>query len=209
MQVAQKLSQQGYDPFGQKGVWLEFNRSGTGFETVVDVQPLRTVEMVNGRRVEVVAESELTYDLAAQALDVCPDLNELMESYRLSEEQVRTIAEGSGDPEEVDAVWGWSQKSAEAPSAPAVRQEAPAPVQPKPAPVQAPAPAPVAVKAAPVVAPPAVEELDEEALLLQKLQEARAKKLAAAAKPAAPVVAEASQLDLPDDDFESLFKRRG
>jgi hypothetical protein len=207
--AAQKLSQQGYDPFGQKGVWLEFNRSGMGFETVVDVQPLRTVEMVNGRRVEVVAESELTYDLAAQALDVCPDLNELMESYRLSEEQVRTIVEGSGDPEEVDAVWGWSQKSAEAPSAPVARQEAPAPVQPKPAPVQAPAPAPVPVKAAPVVAPPAVEEPDEEALLLQKLQEARAKKLAAAAKPAAPVVAEASQLDLPDDDFESLFKRRG
>jgi hypothetical protein len=60
----------------------------------------------------------------------------------------------------------------------------------------------------PVKAAPVAEELDEEALLLKKLEEARAKKLAAAAKPAAPQV-EVSQLDLPDDDFESLFKRRG
>lgn len=211
--AAQKLSQQGYDPFGPKGVWFEFNRSGLGFDTVVDVQPLRVIEQINGRRVEVIAESELTYDLAEYALDVCPDLNELMESYRLSPEQVEKIVNGSGDPEEVDAIWDWAQKSSEPPKVANndplpnwAAEESPTPIsalpKPAPKPVQV-APPPVAVKA---------DEDDEETLLLKKLEEARAKKLAAklpALTPPPVTTADKNPLDLTDEEFEATFQTRG
>lgn len=216
--LVQRLSQQGYDPCGVNGVWIEFNRSGKGFETDVTPEAHRVLQTIQdgttGRtiRTEVIMDSELTYDLATRALEVCPDLKEMMEGARLSDEQITKLVNGSGDPAEVDEIWGWSQKSKEeVPVTPPAPRPAPAPTPPPaPAPKPAPAPAPVAE----------AEVEDEEAAMMRKLAELRAKKAAAVNATPAPApapkpapaqtgVSAEDLLSMGEEDFEAQFKSRG
>lgn len=215
-----KLLQKEINPMGVRGIWWEFTRVGTGFQTKDNVQPAR-ISRPDGS--EVYDFHVLTAEIAAAALEALPDLNEEMERIRRPDEVLEQLA-NTDDPAEVNRILGIRDQAEEGDdmdlegAAPAEGGEAVSEVddsfdEPKPAARAAAKPA-----TPPPAEEPAVEEEDEEAVLARKMAELKAKKAAAAkagAKPAAPAAAapkvtpKATESFDPatasDEDFEAAF----
>jgi hypothetical protein len=182
LDAAIKLVQEnhGIDPLDiDAGVWFDFRRSGRGPTTNHTVTPVTETVNVNGRNLMAIKGAALTDAQLEQAFKECPDLKVENLMRVVSPEQVRLLVKGSGDPEEVDKVFGLSQN--------ADREKSPTPVgkpQVKPT-VKVEAPAPAKAPA------PVVDDLDAQIARLQ------AQKAAKAPKPAPQ--------NLSEEDFDALF----
>lgn len=216
-----RFTAKGIDPTGRKGVWFEFTRSGKASPTSDSVRPVRVTKVKDGEEVEVLDVHVISNEDLTKALEVLPDLNELMEKGRIRRDQIEALvalaksSEGACDPDEVDRILvdrilevnkredskssassdDWSEVD-EAKSS----KSAPAPVGDDD--FDAPAPA----KTAPAPAATAAED-DEEAELERKLAAKRADK-AAKAKAAAAATTKAPPATKPletEEDLDSIF----
>jgi ssDNA-binding Zn-finger/Zn-ribbon topoisomerase 1 len=169
-----------------------------------------------GKKVRVEVPAPMTQEQIEKALKTCPDLAKEVVK-QISAETIEALVKCSGDPEEVDRIWPPEEKKA-APAKTETKTEAtgtegfsdeglvgddltPA-VNEEPK-----VEAKVSVKEEPKAAP-AVEEDDEEALLMKQLAEAKARK--AAAKAAAEKKTETATAGLGKsvdnaDDFLAQF----
>lgn len=202
-----KLLQREINPMGARGIWWEFSRTGTGFQTKDTVHPSR-IARPDGS--EILDFHVLTPEIAAAALQALPDLNEEMERIRRPEEVLEQLAV-TDDPTEVNRILGIKDQveegdlEAEAGSEGGAAEGAVEGVsdiddsfdEPKPA---------AKAAAKPAAPAPEPEEEDEEAKLERLLAESRAKKAAAAnkaaAKPAAPPKAAAGQTPKAEATFD-------
>ncbi len=180
---AKKLLQNGHTPMGVRGIWWEFTRTGSGFNTKDDVRPHR-ISRPDGS--EVLDFHVLTSEIAVMALETLPDLNEEMEKQRITASQIEELIGCGDDPDEVDRILGIKESksygssradstSAEADPIAADDEE----TAQQAAVGQWKKPAQKAVEAV------SADEDDDEAAALAALAAARAKKAKAAAKPAA------------------------
>lgn len=177
------------------GFLVRITRTGTGLQTDYDAEPVTETRQVDGvGEVEVIKAAPLSDADLEQAVASIPDLGSSTLIRHLTKEQIQMLVDSKGVPDVVETVLNMSQKVKTTDNAALTDEDdvaeapAPAPVQAKtPAPTPTPAPAP----AAPVVQAAAPAAEDEEAELMRKLEEARARK-AAAAKPAATPVAAAA-----------------
>ena len=99
-----RLRKDGYDPFGVQGVWFEFSRPDRGGRTDT-VRAVRESTIVNGQKMDFVKTHDLTRETLQAAIESLPDLEEMRESYRLTQDQIERMVNGSGDPTEIDAIW--------------------------------------------------------------------------------------------------------
>ncbi len=217
-----ELTQMGIDGIDpEQGVWFNFKRTGKGIE----VQD--TVEVVMDRQgLQMTLKlAPLSEEQCRQGLAMLPDLLDVVTV--ISSEQIGMLVTGSGDPDEVDAVFN---QSATRESSPAIRTSSVG-VQGRNVAIQAattvaatnavvateqakPAAVTTSVVTQAVEAPESVVEEngdDEEAALQRQLEALRAAKLAKAtpvttAKPAAPTPPPAATVaDLNDQDFLKMF----
>jgi hypothetical protein len=166
------------------GVWFHFKRSGLRVSDMnFTVETVMEDEVINGRKVKSIKPAPLSDDELGQILESVPDLNaEIVRAIGL--EKITALVESGGDPEEVSRILA----DGAAPAAPAPKPIAPKPIVAAPAPVAKPTPKPVE---APVFT---ADDEDEEAAMMRKLAEIRAKKSASAA---APPPADNSDLEFP------------
>ncbi len=113
-EACRKLNQQmGLDPCGVKGVWFECTRNGPASRDSDDVQPVQIFNKEDGSsKLDFHVLDNATLIAASQAI---PDLGELMEKGRITDEQITALVdcERRGcDPEEVDRILG-IEKAAE------------------------------------------------------------------------------------------------
>jgi hypothetical protein len=91
------------------GVWVRFSRKGTGFSSSYSVEPVLEKTIINGKAVTMPKEAPLTDEQLTQAY-ACPSLTALPWMRRVNLEQMRMLAECSGDPEEVEMILNLAQK---------------------------------------------------------------------------------------------------
>jgi len=182
------------------GAWLKITRTGTGLNTDYTATIVKEATVLaNGKRATVVKPAPLSDEQLGQALAL-PDVKTSTQLIRrLTSDQVRVLAYGSGSPEEVEAVMNM-----------AGRPDAPGP-SPRPSPAQA-RPAPVAVVSQ-VQASVVEEEEDADEKAIREAQARMAAKKAAAASAsasakAAPSVKTKAILPLDDDIDEDEFAAR-
>lgn len=136
--------EEGVDPTDvNSGCWIQFTRTGQGIQVQDKVERVyeRTIE--NGKKVSVLKLAPVSPELQEQALKTLPDLSVPPMTRVLSREQVQALTECSGEPEEVDAIMGLSQRAegerSPEPETVATPTTAPAPKAPaKAAPTQSP-----------------------------------------------------------------------
>ena len=166
----------GYDPFHpDHGVWINFNRVGTGTDT--DVVPTIVMETREDHS-KIVKEAPLTAQQKRQALaqGSCADLNHCLRE--LTYKQILALTQSGGDPKVVEMVL-----STELPAVQAQPSEEPT-LRSRVAQVDPPAPpAPPAVKETPAPVDP--DELAAQGLRAQ-LAELEAKRQAKKPVPASP-----------------------
>lgn len=181
------------------GAWVEVTRTGKGRNTEYTSRIAQEHTTVNGQRAKVTKVSGLTDAQLQQAFDL-PDLDSGSIIRKLSRDQVRMLAEGSGVPEEVEAILNLGQVNTRKEESPA-----PAPVRAPEAPRAAPTPAQVKVQAAPAV-PPVDPQAAAIAALQAQLAALMAPKAATpAAAPAAPQAPVEDVKSMSDDDFMAKF----
>lgn len=100
------------DPFHpDQGVYFEIKRNGYGSQVTTSVSILQEALKVDGR----VSWLTKTVPLSDEQLDYLvnnmPDLNSVVRE--LSEDQIRLIANSSGDPAEIDEIWAMGTEAAE------------------------------------------------------------------------------------------------
>ncbi len=183
------------DPFAlNAGVFFKFSRQGEKINTEYSVSVSK--EEVAGPGGELYERNKTAPLSGADVEQIKTKAMDLLTAHGatvLTEAQIKALVECDEDPATVDAIFDQVQKATPA------EQVASSPAaKPTPKPVQTPAPAPAAkpvVKTAPAPAPtsaPApVGEDDEEAALLKKLEETRARKAAEKAAAQAAQVAQA------------------
>ena len=187
-----------------KGVYFVMKRSGAGslasFECSVYQEEIAPETFKTKL-------APLSDDTLEKALKNLPDLSTI--ARKLTASQIQLLVESSGDPEEVDAIFGMSQRREASPSSLPPAQEAPTPTAPVEdlstltalTPAFTPAP----------VAPVAPAEEDEEAKLMAQLEAARAAKAAKAAKltkattPAATGIPNPMDPSINPKDFAAMF----
>ncbi len=175
------------------GAWVEFSRTGTGRSTEYDAVIAQEHTTVNGVRAKITKVTSFTDAQTNQALTL-PDLDSQSIVRKISREQIRMLADGSGTPEEVEAILNMGQRVDRA-------EASPAPVA-----------APKAVVAKPVAAPtpvaaPKVDVVDPQAAQIAALQAQLAALQAKPAPKTAPVPATpaAAANALSDEDFLSKY----
>lgn len=207
----------GYDLLDiDEGVWLNINRSGDGISPPDTVDVKRTEVEVPGTRGKayVVQPAPLTDEQCERALKECPNLK-TRGGVLLTYEQIEALTKCSGNPEEVDAIFGNASDADASDAGAAVDEAAPATREEK-APPAAP-PAKSEVKTTPVT-PPKLSDEQIQARLKQiaekKAAEAKAKAEAEAkARAEAEAAAAASTatdptsaaMDLDDESFAALY----
>jgi hypothetical protein len=215
------------------GFWVRVTRTGTGLQTDYEAEVVVEMKTLpNGEEYPVTKLAPLSDADLEQALASIPDLGSSQLVRRLTKDQIQMLVDSKGNPDVVETVLNMSQKVK---TADTVVEEDEAEAEPivttgtvattNPPPVQLTVTLPPSVQVTPAVMvelkethATAMAELDEEAELMRKLQETRAKKAAAAAattsapvqqpvsKPAT-VVKAANPLDpsMSDDDFMRLY----
>jgi len=107
------------DPIdGDQGVWFRITRVATG-DRPNDVRDSVSIVMVQKNvqvdgqmmTVEVLKDAKLTEADFEQAMQKCADLPTY--SPRISDDQIDMLVKSSGDPEEVDKIWGISHSTEE------------------------------------------------------------------------------------------------
>jgi hypothetical protein len=171
-EIARVLTEDGIEALEpDQGVWFRFSRTGKGIDTqdTVTVEYESVKDSATGRVVRTVKLAPLTDAQAEKALKDCPDLTTTVTI--ISKEQIKLLTECSGEDEEVDAIFALGKKKEASPK-PSTATRTPAPQQPK-----------TETKAEAKVETPAPEAPveDEETAILKALEEARARKAAAAA----------------------------
>lgn len=175
----------GFDPLDiDGGCWFNIKRTGKKLDTVETCEVVMEDVTVGDRKLKDIKRAPLTEEQCTKALNECKDLASV--GTLLTFDQIAAIANSSGDPEEIDAIFAQTETKSEAKtSAPATKTVAKqpeavaAPATPKTAPVaetKAPATTPAAKSVDPGVA--------------QRLAQIAAKKAAEAAAEAARVKAE-------------------
>lgn len=98
---------EGIDPFApDQGVWFKIIRSGNGVQPPDSVEiEQEFVDASNPRKGKITLMAPLSDEAAAKALDECRSLDTLG-GYVLSYKQIEALVKSSGDPEEVDAIFG-------------------------------------------------------------------------------------------------------
>lgn len=154
--------EQGYDILGiEDGVWVDFVREGTAFNNTTYSCEIVTETVVaeNGRKAKVDKQDPLTDADFDAIVATCPDLATV--GRFLTDEQIQRLVDSEGDPEVVDAVFNEGRAEASA---------SPKKVQAKPETRKI----EKVEKSEPKAAPG--PEVDEEAAMLAKLAEIRARK---------------------------------
>lgn len=213
--VIDELVKDGIDPTApEQGVWFNIKRTGRGIEVTDKVEVVKVKEKIDGRLVESIKMAPLTQEQLDKADEICPDLTEVVRV--LTVQQIKMLVDGTGDPEEVDAIFNASEKRER--SAPPVRENSAGLKQQSTTPVTK----PVETKTDPKVetkAPPETKTEspvtessdDEEAALLalqaKQLAELRAKKAKSDAKAAKPEVKSAASgtEQLSDEEYALMF----
>jgi hypothetical protein len=200
------------NPTGRIGVFFEFARVGKAGPKSDSVQPHRINKVIQGEEVQVLDFFRIPDCLLQTAQDALPDLIELRDRQRLTDEQVQKLVDateiggGSVEPNVVDEIMGVKK-------AIRVEQENWANEMPL-APITTSTP-----KAAPQVAeddvlfgetlPPKVEVKVTPVAPKVEAPKVEAPKVEApkveAPKPVAPVAKAESAAIVSDDDFDSLF----
>lgn len=189
-----------------QGVWFNIKRTGKFRDAQDTVEVVMEVRRDGGRITQELKLAPLSEAQLKQALDVLPDLTEVVTV--LGRDQIGALVTGSGDPEEVEAVFNMGTRR----ETPRVYQQSAG------LPVPTPTPIVISVSAAPVApvaAPEAVTEPesdDGEAALLAQLAALKAAKAAKAAPAvaaaplpiAAPTIAATTE-DMSNEDFLKLF----
>ena len=186
MEVIQELLKMGVDPIAaNKGVFLNFKRTGMGLNTVHRCTVEKETFMVDGQPAERIKLAPLTEETLNKMQQEGWDLSNMFRD--LPDSEIQRLINGNGDTDVVDSVFA-NPGDADEPSPEELSAStmvvAPTPVA-KPAPVVVAPPAPVV--AAPVVVAAPAPVVDEMAALRAELAAMKA----AAAKPApvaAPVV---------------------
>lgn len=186
-----------------QGVWFNIKRSGKNFNDIQD-----TVEIVMDRQGKVMTykNAALSADQVKAALEILPDLTTV--ATYLARDQVGALVTGSGDAEEVDAIFNQGRKET---SAVPIRTTS---VVVKPAqvtvPTPAPTPTPAAVVAEAPAAPAAPAVNPDIAALMAQIAALQAQaaatppvELPKAAPPPPP--AAVNSASLPDEDFLKHF----
>lgn len=106
--LLKKLQGEGYDAFDpNKGLWLNFIRSGQGINVKDTIEVATTpvdVPGVPGGKAFVYMAAPMTAEQKAKALKICPDLSKDVVKV-ITPEQVQQLVACSGDPNEVDRIW--------------------------------------------------------------------------------------------------------
>lgn len=103
-----ELKDQKIDPLDlSQGVWFEINKTTKdGNDTVTVAQEPFSVE---GQTYYRPKKAPLDESLANRALEECPDLNDI--GFVLTYEQIKAVVESSGEPEDIDRIFGMSQRA--------------------------------------------------------------------------------------------------
>lgn len=209
----------------EQGAWINIRRTGKKLD-VVDVVEIvqEQVDIGGGRKAFVVKSGAMTPEQCATALEQCRDLSML--GTRLSYEQIERLVACSGDPAEVDAIFGTAgvqeKKSADkAPASSSTKTTASEPTQLPPANVKkdaAPPPAQsepspdTAKKAAGLdTTNPAVAKRLAEIQERKRQDDERKKQEQSAAAEAAKVAAAAANdagAGLSDEEFLALVNKQ-
>lgn len=108
----QNLIKKGLDPIAaNKGVWLDFVRTGTSNATVHKCNPVMETVDMQGQQFEKVKVAPLTEDVLKRMATEAWDLKGMFRTLKV--EEVARLVAGGGDPEVVDSVF--STESAPAP----------------------------------------------------------------------------------------------
>jgi hypothetical protein len=109
-------AEDGFDPLdSEAGCWINFVRSGEGYQTTYAANPAYEIVMVDGKRAKSIKMDTLTDADFDQISASCPDLTTV--GRRLSYEQISQLVECNGDPDEVDAIFNSGVKVEKSPSA--------------------------------------------------------------------------------------------
>lgn len=100
----------GIDPLDPaQGVWFNFKRTGKSINELTDtVEVVKEVRKEGNRILEEMKFAPLTEAQQKQALEILPDLPAVPTT--ISKDQIEMLVNGSGDAEEVDAVFNMSAK---------------------------------------------------------------------------------------------------
>jgi len=112
--VIERLQKEaGLEPIGDldKGVWFDFRRTGKGRNTDYDVLVVEETVLVDGRKLKDVKLAPLSDEQLEAAQKECPDLTIQALMRVVTPEQVKMLVASSGDPEEVDTIFGLAQKN--------------------------------------------------------------------------------------------------
>lgn len=230
--ITDLVTKQGVDPIGvEGGVWFDLIRTGKGLQTTHRVTVVEQTEMVNGRPMRVYKPAPLTQEMLNRLGDEAYDLKNAVRT--LDFNQISIIVGSNGDPDIVDSAFGGGEitesKAATVAARAAEAEEEPESFVSAMPTANALRAAPVAAAPAPVAAPTAAPAVDPAAAMkaafekqMAEMQAEFARKLAAAAQPAAavpvvittapvaqtvtapaPVAAPAAALS--DDDFIKQF----
>lgn len=127
------LKAEGIDAFDfDTGVFFTVTRDGNGRETEYTVVVTKEPVMIDGRKLMDYKRAPLTDAQLEQAVNMLPDLGTLFANSKLSAEQIRLLVEGDGDPSEVDAIFGMTQRRERSPAPAPAPTQAAAPKQPAP-----------------------------------------------------------------------------
>lgn len=195
-----------------EGVWFEITRNGDGVNPPDSVELAFEDVVENGRRLKALKPARLTDEQCARALKECPDLSTRGGAV-LTYEQIDALVKCSGDPDEVDAIFGSNQPTT---SEEGTDKDAPEEKAEDKRSEPAPAAKDEATKSSESATPPPAEEkkmsaADEERLkkiladrAAKKAKEAEEERLRKEAEAAAAAAKEAES-DLSDDDFMKKY----
>lgn len=186
-----------------KAPWIKFTRIGQKLSVQDTVSKYQEVSIVDGEEISKTVFSTLTPEQRTAALQVCPDLTKIVKY--ITADQIAALVNSSGSPEEVDRIFDGAQEDGDGKQDAdgGNEDESPAPAygadlddalpawmgggETKPTP-------------APIASDIQVQEEDEEAVMMAKLEAMRAKKAVAAAQ------AQAVQATTTTDDFLARFR---
>lgn len=203
-----KLSEEdGIDPLDlDQGVLINIKRSGKVRDVVDVVEVVKEKVVINGKKLEEIKTRPLSEEEATAALESCRDLS-TAGGFVLTKDQIAELTESSGDPEEVDRVFGWnnnkedSKKTSQATKPAPARNEAQA-ATPAPTPDAEVKPQAQAQPEA-AVDPRVAQRMAE--IKAKKEAEEKAKREAEAQKAAAASVEDLNPLEMNDEDFLAKF----
>ncbi len=179
------------------GAWVEVTRTGKGrnteYEATIAQEQIITP---NGARAKVTKVSGLTDQQLEQALAL-PDLDSASIVRKLTRDQVKLLAEGSGAPEEVEAILNMGQRKEESPAPTSNRTGASGGAESTPRAAIMPA-----IQVAKPMAAPVVDN-QAAAILALQAQLAALQNSKVASAPAAVKVEDVKTMS--DDDFMAKF----